>query len=446
MMSVFRIFLFKAFLCFVPLTLSSQSSVVQVIENSPKDWVLLVDGKPFYIKGVGGETELKKVVEAGGNTIRTWGTENAESVLDAAHELGIKVMLGLWVQHERHGFDYNNIAKVNSQLERFRDEVIKYKDHPALLIWCVGNEYELNYSNEKVWTAVNDIAKMIKEEDSNHPVATVTAGTNSEKLKFVKEELTDIDIYGINTYADVVNVKGVLDRGEYDKPYMITEWGPTGHWEIEKTIWGSSIEQNSTEKAHSYLTRYSDNIDPYKSMCIGSFAFLWGQKQEYTSTWYGLFGENGMPTEAIDVLQFCWTNEYPENRAPSIEKIIFNNSEDIKNLILAPATTYNVEVVANDLNGDILNIKWELYPESTDLKTGGDVEGKPPIIPGKIKGVHSTDIDLKTPRNEGRYRLFVFIDDGEKLAYANIPFYVDLSLSTSNSILFKKQKLKPYEN
>ena len=75
--------------------------------------------------------------------------KNAESVLDAAHELGIKVMLGLWVQHERHGFDYNNIAKVNSQLERFRDEVIKYKDHPALLIWCVGNEYELNYSNEK---------------------------------------------------------------------------------------------------------------------------------------------------------------------------------------------------------------------------------------------------------------------------------------------------------
>ena len=113
---------------------------------------------------------------------------------------------------------------------------------------------------------------------------------------------------------------------------------------------------------------------------------------------------------------------------------------------MAPATTYSVEVVANDLNGDILNIKWELYPESTDLKTGGDVEGKPPIIPGKIKGVHSADIDLKTPRHEGRYRLFVFIDDGEKLAYANIPFYVDPSLSTSNSVLFKKQNLKPYEN
>ena len=445
-MSAHRIGLFIVFICLVTSSLFSQTSVVQVVENSPKNWELHVDGEPFYIKGAGGETELEKIVEAGGNTIRTWGTENAQSVLDNAHELGIKVMLGLWVQHERHGFDYNNVAKVNSQLERFRNDVIKYKDHPALLIWCVGNEYELNYSNEKVWGAVNDIAKMIQNEDSNHPVATVTAGTNSDKLKFVMDELTDIDIYGINTYADVVNVKSILDKGGYDKPYMITEWGPTGHWEIEKTIWGSSIEQNSTEKAASYLYRYSENIGPYKSTCIGSFAFLWGQKQEYTSTWYGLFGENGMPTEAVDVLQYCWTNEYPENRAPSIEKILFSKSEDIKNLILAPATSYDVEVIANDLNGDILNFKWELYPESTDLKSGGDVEGKPPIIPGKIKGVNSRVINLKTPKSEGRYRLFVFIDDGEKLAYANIPFYVDPSLDSTQSVTFKKQKLKPYEN
>ena len=153
-----------------------------------------------------------------------------------------------------------------------------------------------------------------------------------------------------------------------------------------------------------------------------------------------------MPTEAIDVLQYCWMNEYPENRAPSIEKILFSKSEDIKNLILAPATSYDVEVIANDLNGDVLNFKWELYPESTDLKTGGDVEGKPPIIPGKIKGVNSRVISLKTPKSEGRYRLFVFIDDGEKLAYANIPFYVDPSLDSTQSVTFKKQKLKPYEN
>ena len=157
-------------------------------------------------------------------------------------------MLGLWVQHERHGFDYNNTSKVKSQLERFKKAVNKYKNHPALLMWGIGNEYELNYSNKKVWKAVNDIAKMIHKEDPNHPTSTVTAGTNSEKLKFVMQELKDIDIYGINTYADIVNVSKVLKDGEFEGPYMITEWGPTGHWEVKKTMWGSSVEQNSSEK------------------------------------------------------------------------------------------------------------------------------------------------------------------------------------------------------
>ncbi len=79
-------------------------------------------------------------------------------------------MLGLWVQHERHGFDYNNKVKVKSQLDNFRKEVNKYKNHPSLLIWVIGNEYELNYTNTKVWAAVNDIDKMIHEEDVNHHV------------------------------------------------------------------------------------------------------------------------------------------------------------------------------------------------------------------------------------------------------------------------------------
>ena len=51
-------------------------------------------------------------------SIRTWGTDNVQEVLDEAHEKGIMVMMGLWVQHERHGFDYNNEARVKSQLER----------------------------------------------------------------------------------------------------------------------------------------------------------------------------------------------------------------------------------------------------------------------------------------------------------------------------------------
>ena len=423
-------------------------SQVQKVEVLSKDgkWSLLVDGQPHYINGAGGDDYLDILTAAGGNTIRTWGTENAQYILDEAQKRGLKVMLGLWVQHERHGFDYNNKVKVKSQLDNFRKEVNKYKNHPSLLIWGIGNEYELNYTNTKVWAAVNDIAKMIHEEDLNHPTSTVTAGTNAEKLKFVMEQLPEIDIYGINTYADVSNVKTVLKEGGFKKPYMITEWGPTGHWECTKTKWSSSVEQTSTEKAESYLSRFNDAINSQRDQCIGSFAFLWGQKQEYTSTWYGLFTDKGMPTEAIDELQYCWSGNYPENRSPRIDSVLFNGNKVFLNSISDAGEKNIIKLFASDTNDDKLNYNWELYPESSDLKTGGDAEDKPPMVTGKIKGGKTPSIVMKSPMNEGRYRLFVFVNDGEKTAYMNIPFYVQSSLEMKLSrIRLKTQELEEYE-
>jgi hypothetical protein len=443
-LSRFNVKLLIAPLLILALSASGQASKVTLTEDQGS-WKLLVNGSPYYINGAGGSSHLEELKQMGGNTIRTWSVENAQEILDEAQKKGLKVMMGLWVQHERHGFDYDNEARVKSQLETFRRSVKKLKDHPALLIWCIGNEYELNYTNPKVWSAVNDIARMIHQEDPNHPTATVTAGTNDEKLAFVMNELTEIDIYGINTYGDIGNVHTILERGHYKGPYMITEWGPTGHWEILKTMWGASIEQTSTEKATTYRERYQKNIAAYPQQCIGSFAFLWGHKQEYTSTWYGLFTEDGKPTEALDQLQYSWTGSYPENRAPSIDSIHFSGKDEIIDLVLEPGSINTVQLLASDKNKDALNYNWELYPESTDLKTGGDSEGKPPIISGRIKGRKTSEVVLRAPIQEGRYRLFVFVDDGTKVAYMNVPFYVEAT-GEVNKIQLKKQKLEQFEH
>jgi hypothetical protein len=422
----------------------SQGSKVEVAKDGDQ-WSLLVNGEDFYVRGAGGIDQMDLIKSIGGNTVRTWGVDNAQEVLDEAHSKGLKVMLGFWIQHERHGFDYNDESKIKNQLESVRRAVRKYKDHPALLMWGLGNEYELQYSNTKVWKAVNDIAKMVKEEDPNHPTCTVTAATNDVKLKYVMEVLTDIDIYGINTYADIGSVKEVLKRGDFKGPYMITEWGPTGHWESPKTKWASSIEQTSTEKAAVYLSRYQESIASQGKQCIGSFAFLWGQKQEYTSTWYGLFTDAGIATEAIDELQYCWSGSYPVNRAPKLDSIHFNQSTEIKNLVLAPGEKYELTLFASDREGDKLHFKWELYQESTDLKSGGDAEDKPPLLYGKVKGSSKKECKLKAPMIEGRYRLFVFVHDQEKVAYMNVPFYVQNDPSVAaNKIRFKSQSLKSF--
>ena len=142
-------------LALVILTSCVNAQVIPVsIEQKEGKWTIVREGADYFIKGGGGQTYLDKLEEIGGNSIRTWGTENAMEIMDEAHKRGLTVMLGLWVQHERHGFNYDDPIAVKKQLEGFRKDVERFKDHPALLLWGVGNEVDLNYSNTKVWDAV----------------------------------------------------------------------------------------------------------------------------------------------------------------------------------------------------------------------------------------------------------------------------------------------------
>ncbi len=148
---------------------------------------LLREGKPYFIKGAGGSMYPARIAAYGGNSIRTWGSENGQQVLDTAQKYGLTVLMGLDVARERHGFNYNDTVAVKKQLEKLRDEVLKYRNHPALLAWGIGNELNLQYKNPQVWNAVNEISKMIHQLDPNHPTCTVLAGVNTDLMEYIKQ-------------------------------------------------------------------------------------------------------------------------------------------------------------------------------------------------------------------------------------------------------------------
>ena len=100
---------------------------VEII-STPNGFELLRDGKPYYIKGVGGSTNLERAKEYGANSLRTWSAEGAKEILDKAHSLGLTVCVGLWVQHERHGFDYSNKVATDLQLKAFQLTIDELKD------------------------------------------------------------------------------------------------------------------------------------------------------------------------------------------------------------------------------------------------------------------------------------------------------------------------------
>jgi hypothetical protein len=426
---------------------NAQAIPVTVAQDESGVWHMSRNGKEYEVRGAGGNVQLDKLVEIGGNSIRTWSTDNAQEILDEAYSKGLTVMLGLWVQHERHGFDYNDEKKVAAQLEGFKKVILQYKDHPALLMWGIGNEVDLFYSNTRVWAAINDIAKFIHEVDHNHPTSTVTAGLDEKEVKLILRDAPEIDVYCVNTYGDIAGVRKNIRNFGWQGPYMITEWGPNGHWEVAKTKWGAPVEQSSSEKAKSYRERLSNEIQADKNYCIGSYVFLWGHKQETTSTWYGLFSAEGNASEAVEVLQDIWKPGTVKNRTPVLDSVLVNGKKKGEYIALTADEIYEANAFVKDADGDLLKSAWVIVPESRDIKSGGDAESAPTPIAGLFKKKLTTSAKFFAPSTEGAYRLFFETVDGNgHYAYTNVPFYVmprKEGQAPKRAVSFKRIEFQP---
>ena len=153
------------------------------LSGEPGRFQLLRNGQPYFIRGAGADDRrFHSVAAAGGNSIRIWGDEKLGESLDAAQALGLTVCAGFWVGQLRQGFDWRNADAVAQQRERLHATVTRYKDHPALLLWAIGNEAEdPEGTNRAVWTAINDLASMVKQIYPNHPTMTVIAEIGGER-------------------------------------------------------------------------------------------------------------------------------------------------------------------------------------------------------------------------------------------------------------------------
>ena len=212
----------------------------------------------------------------------------------------------------------------------------------------------------------------------------------------------------------------------WTKPYIVAEWGPYGYWEVQKTTWGAAIEETSTQKTNTYKISM-DAIFSDKQNCLGSYVFLWGNKQEHTATWFNLFLETGEQTAVMDHLIEGWSKQEPKNRAPNILEFKLKNKLPKESVTLQAGEEASASVKSVDPDGDALTYLWQIVPESTDKKSGGDAE----IAPKPLRGIFGrstrkqNDVTFIAPNKPGQYRLFLYIFDGKSnVATGNIPFMV----------------------
>lgn len=273
---MYKLIVFGLLLCFLSCEVEENNKV------AVNGRTIEFNGLPYLIKGIcyhpvpkGSDKrsfdtlsdDLALMKEAGINTIRLYSPVDDKAVLDEIHKAGIKVVIG---------FGYNQGGVYDILSGSFIDYINKYKNHPAILLWELGNEY--NYHPEwfdgdvaNWYNALNDGAKLAKGNDGLHPITTAH-GELPDSLALVM--CPEIDVWGMNVYR-WDNPEPIFAQWEAvsEKPMYFSEAGGDSYMTIEK----AGYAQGSNEKAQADATRnILDGTFRNTAICSGVtlFAFV----------------------------------------------------------------------------------------------------------------------------------------------------------------------------
>ena len=128
------------------------------------------------------------------------------------------------------------VTVLNVASENFEPTIAELKDHPALLMWLVGNEWNLNrlYGSCELsacFDRVNQVARRIKALDPKHPVATSFAPSGELPTDGELARLDAVDVWGLNVYSQpgffnrFAEWRLQAQRTGIRKPLLLTEYG-----------------------------------------------------------------------------------------------------------------------------------------------------------------------------------------------------------------------------
>ncbi|MCX6895016.1 MAG: hypothetical protein NTZ16_05845 [Verrucomicrobia bacterium] len=313
-------------------------------------------------------------------------------------------------------------ARVQTLVAEARAAVLRFKDHPALLVWGVGNEMEApGNGSPELWRAVDQIAAMVHAVDPGHPTMTVIAdlGPDGEKVRLIKRHCPHIDILGVNSYGGGPTLARRLAAAGWDKPYLVTEFGADANG-LRQTAWGAKIEPPTTQRAAKLAEIYRAAIAPGHPACLGSYVFVWRQS-EAVPAFHDCFTPAGERLQHVETMSQAWTGRPVKNRAPRIASVRCAAAA----AELAPGDPFLARLKITDPDGDPLRVRWELRGEKPAAKSVRHA-GDQLVRSGGAAGTgDSFRVEFPAPGLPGAYRLFITAGDGAgNAAAASVPFYV----------------------
>ncbi|MFJ4971550.1 discoidin domain-containing protein [Streptomyces sp. NPDC088755] len=391
------------------------------VTGSQGNWQLTVGGQPYQVKGLtwgpsvaDAARHLPDLRSMGVNTIRTWGTDgSSKQLLDQAAAHGIRVVSGFWLQPgggpgSGGCVDYlTDEAYKSSPLTEFARWVEAYQDHPGVLMWNVGNESVLGLQNcyggdelerqRNAYTSfVNDVARRIHAIDPNHPVTSTDAWTGA--WPYYRRNAPDLDLYSMNSYDDICGVREDWESGGYTKPYIITEGGPAGEWEVPDDANGVPDEPTDVRKADGYTAAWNC-VTGHRGVALGATLFHYGVEHDVGGVWFNLVPDGKKRLSYYAVKKAYAGSVAGDNTPPVISGMTVQGAG------AAPAgREFTIGAQIRDPDGDPLTYKVFL--------SGNYATGDKALVEARWRATGNGTFAVTAPERLGVWKVYIEAEDG----------------------------------
>ncbi len=207
-----------------------------------------------------------------------------ESILDWADKNGMLIIAeaGNWGYQDR---ELNNKSLREVYKKQLREMIEQDWNHPSVIAYSVGNEYESGRPAGVDWT--RDMFAYIKTIDTSRLLTFVSNKLAGKYERPEQEASYYADFICANIYADLAGLARTVDKiqREYpNKPILISEWG-------------QRADQVKNEQQRSAYIRAAIDIFRKSNAVIGC---AWWSVNDYYSRYSGSNAEGQRPWGLVD--------------------------------------------------------------------------------------------------------------------------------------------------
>ena len=279
--------------------------------------------------------QLRIMKDMGVNGIRTSHNPAAPAFLDLCDSLGFIVMsetFDVW-KGQKNPYDYH--LNWDQWYKRdFADHVKRDRNHPALFIWCLGNEAQEQWHSKSDGTAIPlTLSAIVDSLDGTRPT-TIANNELSKDNPVLMSPAVDLLGYNYNhkkwasfpkdhpgkKFIVTESTSALESRGQYDLiPYDSTRMWPE-RWDIPFqegnkdqsisaydnvfTPWGSD---------HQTSLRLAEKYDHIAGLYVWTGFDYLGEPTPYTwparSSYFGIVDLAGFPKDVYYLYQSVWTEK-----------------------------------------------------------------------------------------------------------------------------------------